>query len=94
MASVAACAGPRVDVSAIQLGAGAPGVVRVEAVVHNRGGAGEVKATARLRDRTNGAVYVASRAIELEASDSVRVIVDVPAPSGDYAPAVAVSFPP
>lgn len=89
-----ACAGPRVDVSSVAVHAPAGGLVRVQARLLNRGGAGAVKVAVRLRDRASGRTFVGARHLDLAARDTVDAVVDVPAPAGAYEAAVAVVFPP
>lgn len=89
-----ACAGPRVDVSNVAVHPPADGLVRVEAELRNRGGAGEVKVTVRLRERASGRAFSAARHVDVGARQTVQAIVDVPAPAGVYEAAVAAAFPP
>lgn len=88
------CAGPRVRAGAAQVTAGEVGHVLVQTVIQNAGGAGEVKATARIHDRKTGRTFMAARSVDVQAKENLGVVVDVLAPPGDYVAEVTVAFPP
>lgn len=88
------CAGPRVRVGPAEVRAGEVGHVLVETTFENAGGAGELKATARVRDRKTGRTFMAARSVGIGEKERLGVVVDVPAPPGDYVATVTVAFPP
>jgi hypothetical protein len=94
LASGLACAGPRVEVLSVRAQPPSGGLVRVEVLLRNEGGRGEVKVTARLRARGTGRTFVASRGLELERHGTLDAIVDVPAPPGQYEVSAAADYPP
>jgi hypothetical protein len=95
IALAAACAGPRIRVA----GAAAepspqPGCTRVIATLVNAsGGEGDVKVTARVRDRASGRAFSFTRSVSVRGHDTIDVVIDVPAPPGDYTPEVSAGFP-
>lgn len=91
--AVGGCAGPRVDASDVRVApAPRPGMQRVQATLRNRGGKGEVKAKVRLR--AGDRLYNAEQSVDVERGDRVELVVDVPAPPGDYTAAVSIDYPP
>jgi hypothetical protein len=94
-AAALSCAGPRVSTSDLAVHASPlPGHQRVELTLSNRGGEGEARVTVRLRRSHDGALWTASKEVELEAGARTQVVLDVPAPAGDYLPSVEVAAPP
>lgn len=94
LALAVACTGPRVRVlDAAAAPSPQPGHMRVTATVVNSGGEGDVKITARLRDRSTGRVVSVARSMSLRAHDTQHVVIDAAAPPGDYAPEVSAAFP-
>ena len=90
------CSGPSPVVADVQLlqprGEGAP--YRVEVTIRNQGvGHGEVAVTVRLRDR-NGRMLREERKVVLEPRETTLVVVEIPAPRGEYTPEVEVEYPP
>ena len=68
---------------------------RVEAAIYNSGlGHGEARATVRLVDVRTNAAYQAQTPVQLEAGETAKIVVDIPAPLGDYRPEVSVEYPP
>ena len=98
MLLLASCTGPRVAASDVRVTRSArPGMYRVEATLRNRGGKGQVTAKVRLRAGAaarEAGVYTAEQPIDVERDDQVRLVVDVPAPAGDYTATVSIDYPP
>jgi hypothetical protein len=93
-ACVAGCAGPRPLVSDVHSTASpVPGCVRVEGVLQNRGGAGEVEVRAHLVDPARGLAFEARRSFELARRARIGVVVDVPAPPGGYVATLTAHYP-
>lgn len=88
------CGGPRVQVSDVREHQTRTGVVRVEAVLQNSGGAGQVKLHVRLHDRRSGRAIAASRTVEVERHERLDTVIDVPANAGDYTATVTAVYPP
>jgi hypothetical protein len=91
------CSGPRPTVSQVSLRPPAqPGLpYEVEAEIHNQWrGHGEVKLTARLRERATDRQYEADHTASLEPNETLRVVIPVSAQPGDYEPQVEVEYPP
>jgi len=94
LALVVGCAGPRVRVlDPAAAPSPQPGHTRVSATLVNDSGEGDVKLTARLRDRSSGRVVSVSRSVSVRAHETLHVVIDAPAPPGDYAPEVSAGFP-
>lgn len=89
-----ACGGPRVHVTDVHQHRAGQGLVRVEAVLNNSGGAGQVTLQVRLRDRRSGRTVAASRKVEVERRERQDAIIDVPANAGDYTAEVIAIYPP
>ena len=89
-----ACTGPRVQVTDVRAHQENHGVVRVEAVLNNPGGSGQVKLHVRLLDRRSGRIVAASRGADVERRETQDVVIDVPAPQGDYTADVTAVYPP
>jgi hypothetical protein len=94
-AALVACAGPdpaieRVDVLAPRL----PGHVRVElAVVNRSGGHGQVQIEIRLRDARSRRELAAVRMVEIDGHERLVLIVEIPAPDGDYTAEARALYP-
>jgi len=68
---------------------------RVGVTIRNDGkGHGEVRVTARLVDKGSGQDYQRDEPVQLDNGETARVVVEVPAPPGDYDPQVEVKYPP
>ena len=94
-AGLLACTGPQVSVGDIRCRPSpVPGAQRVEATLVNAGGQGEVKVAVRLREQTDGRIFGADRTVQIRKHERLELVVDVPAPSGAYAPILEVEFPP
>jgi hypothetical protein len=95
---VSQCSGPKPSVvgSARVEAPQQPGdPYRVEASIRNDGpGHGEARVTFRLIDAGAGAAYQKDEPVELERGETARVVVEIPAPPGDYAADVDVQYPP
>jgi hypothetical protein len=95
---VSQCSGPRpvVDSAPVVLPPEQPGQpYRVDVAIRNAGpGHGEVQVTFSLRERTTGKTYQRIDHAQLESGDLTHVAVEIPAPQGDYEPAVQVDYPP
>jgi hypothetical protein len=95
VATLVACAGPdpaieRVDIVAPRL----PGQVRVELVVVNRtGGHGQVQIEIRLRDARSRGEVAAERPLEIAGHQRLELIVDIPAPDGEYTAEARALYP-
>jgi hypothetical protein len=89
-----ACVGPKPEITSVSVHPAAGGHIRVEVLLRNAAGAGEVKVTARLRERRTGRTFVGSRGVDLEAHRSVDAVVDVAAPDGDYEVTAEAAYPP
>ena len=91
------CSGPRsVALETHLMEPSAPGApYRIEALVHNEGpGHGQVNVIFRLRHLQAGWTVQEERPVSLEAGESARVVADLSAPPGPYAPEVEVEYPP
>ena len=94
LALVVACGGPRVRVvDPAAAPSPQPGHTRVTATLVNASGEGDVKVTARLRDRSSGRVVSITRSVSMRAHETTQFVIDAPAPPGDYAPEVTAAFP-
>lgn len=94
---VANCSGPRPSVADVQVTApraeGEPYLVG--ALIRNEGrGHGEVKVSFRLRDRASGQTVEQGAKVDLEDGETTRLVVEIQAPPGDYAPMVEAIYPP
>jgi len=68
---------------------------RVRTTVRNSGpGHGEVRVTVRLIDSASGEAYQKDDTLQLQPSETARVVVEIPAPPSDYEPDVEVESPP
>jgi hypothetical protein len=94
-AALVACAGPdpgieRVDILAPRL----PGHVRVGLSVVNRsGGHGQVQIEIRLRDARARRELAAERTLEIDGHEQLELVVDIPAPDGDYTAEARALYP-
>lgn len=68
---------------------------KVEATVQNGGfGQGEVRVVVRLVEKDSGEAYRKDEPLQLERGETARVVVELPAPPGEYEPEVEVEYPP
>ena len=95
---VTQCSGPRpvVDGPPVVSVPEQPGQpYRVDASIRNPGpGHGEVQLTFSLHDRRTGQTYQRIDKVVLDSGDQTHVVVEIPAPLGDYQPQVEVEYPP
>ena len=94
-AALVACAGPDVRIERIEIIAPRlPGHVRVELVVVNRnGGHGQVQIEIQLRNARSRGVLAAEHALEFDGHQRVELIVDIPAPDGEYTAEARTLYP-
>src|ERR1044071_1102532 len=66
---------------------------RVETTVRNQGfGHGEARVTVRLVAKDSTATYQKDESVQLEKGEAARVVVELPAPPGEYEPQVQVEY--
>lgn len=96
-AFIAACTGPRPSASApVLLTRVHPDdPYRVSLVVQNKAsGEGQVDIHVWLHEKNRKETYFSDKKVNLRSHESVHVIVDVPAPPGDYTAEVESKYPP
>jgi hypothetical protein len=92
---ILACSGPRATATEGRVRPSArPGFYRVETQVVNSGGSGQVDLTVRLRNRATGRIVTQEQPVDLQPRDRADVVVEIPAPPGDYTAEVSVDYPP
>jgi hypothetical protein len=95
LAMVGGCRGPRPSVQNVKVASEwAPGFQRVTAVGVNAGGEGQARLKVRLRDARSDLVIESDKQVDLQRHDRVEVVIDVPAPAGEYVPEVEAEYPP
>ena len=86
-----ACAGPRPSVDHVAVTASPqPGFQRVSAMLHNRGGGGEVTVDITLRGKV---VLREQRTVEMHGGDAIAFVADVLAPPDSYEASIEVTYP-
>jgi len=94
-ALLAGCAGPRAKATDARVRPSMrAGYQRVEVVLVNGAGRGQVAVTARLRNTATGRIVTKTQAVDVDPHDRTDVAMEVPAPPGDYAVSVSVDYPP
>ena len=92
---LAGCRGPQPDVLEATISrAPEPGKVRVEALLDNRGGDGQVSIDVRLTNRDTGRVIEEEKSVEMRGKERQRLVSDVEAPPGNYRVEVKAEYPP
>jgi hypothetical protein len=89
------CRGPQPEVLEATLGrAPEPGKVRVEALLRNHGGDGQVSLDVRLIERDSGRVIEEEKSVEMQRHEQQRFVSDLAAPPGNYRVEVKAEYPP
>jgi hypothetical protein len=89
------CWGPRATATGARVRPSSrSGFYRVDARLINAGGSGQIELTVRLRNKATGSVVTQQQSVDLHPHDRDDVVVELPAPPGDYAVDVGVQYPP